>query len=126
MEGNRISCLGLCLYACISTFFFVYAMPFIFTGLHRNLLDDPMLSHRNRTVLDVVEGVNYAALTNYATYFAEQMLVRSGITLLIIIFSLVLQFVSKNILLKLRLFQFIIWFSFIVYLLNFFGLVLVL
>lgn len=114
--------LSLLIYTCITTFLFIYMLPFIFIGF--SPLPEPgMLGESRCTVVDLISDPNKLPFwTELAVWFSyrvsSRLFLASGIVLIMLFTSIY----KKSRPYSELVCHIALWINFVVFILNFFGL----
>ena len=116
---------NLLLYACLSSFLFIYALPFIYIGLSPKE-PEGYLQVANCTVLELLDGNRPSPPTKMAVWFAEYRITRLLLTIFLIILMVIAEFVIRKPNLRENIYSAIIWIALGAFFLNFLGLMCIL
>ena len=117
MKGRDMNMI---IYACVTSFIFIYAFPFIFIGYHGHNVD---IKTAQLTVLELQHGPEYPLLTNVAIWFAKQKIARLILTILIVGFLLGSELWIPNAIWKQSVYLIIMWINLAIFSASFLGLI---
>lgn len=114
--------IGIFLNACLGTFLFFYALPFIYVGFSP-YYDDPLACNPNVLNNSELNLLEYPNPTKAALWFAEQRKTRLVMSIFIVVSLTVLHLFKIKIIWKRRFCHYVLWLNIVVFLLNYIGLV---
>lgn len=122
MKGEDLIRIGLLLYASLSTYFFVYQLPFIYVGFGP-VQPKGSIQVSHRTVLDVEESGSVAKVVKLNVWFAQKRTFRFWGAIAVIVLMVIAQFTLRKPHWRGTIYQTIMWLALGVCLVNYIGLI---